>query len=142
MYAIRFTNSKQTTYFRPTKGDPRYNAVDAGRITDARTWKTERGAKKYLEQHLLLGRQGEKLRAKWSSIEVVEISAQQQWDRQHSDIVKQSKDNYDRKHPVISFRPKLEIAEWLNEERFADETDAELLNRKLEKLRQLECQGY
>lgn len=142
MYVIRFTNGNKIRYLIYTQGDPRYNAIDSGTLAGARTWKTERGAKKYLENHLLVGQQGEKLRQSWKSIEVVEISAQQQWDKQHPDIVKQSKANYDCKRPVLSFRPKPEIAQWLKQERFPDETNAELLNRKLEKLRQLECQGY
>jgi hypothetical protein len=142
MYAIRFTNGNQVKYLIYTQGDTRYNALDSGTVAGARTWKTERGAKKYLEQHLLIGGQGERLRAKWSSIEVVEISSQQQWDKQHPDIVKQSKAKYDQRRPVLSFRPKPEIAQWLTKERCPNETDAELLNRKLDKLRQLECQGY
>lgn len=47
----------------------------------------------------------------------------------------------------MSFRPKAKLLEWLDEERETDddgelETDAALLNRKLEKLKNLEQQGF
>ena len=40
--------------------------------------------------------------------------------------------------PVLS----TEIIEWLNEERYPNETDIQLLNRKLAKLMKLERQGF
>lgn len=68
------------------------------------------------------------------------------WDAEHPDVIKQSKAEYDRKNPVMSFRPTPELIQWLEEERGADdkkpETDAALIKRKLEKLMKMENQGY
>lgn len=69
------------------------------------------------------------------------------WDAENPDIIKQSKAEYDRKNPVISFRPTPELLQWLEEERWNDddgkpETDAALIRRKLEKLMKMENQGY
>ena len=54
---------------------------------------------------------------------------------------------YNKKRPVWLFRPTPENIEWLEEERWDDdngkpESDAMLLNRKLDKLRKLEQQGF
>jgi hypothetical protein len=61
-------------------------------------------------------------------------------------VIKQSKAEYDRKNPVMSFRPTPELIQWLDEERWDDdgkpETDAALIKRKLEKLMKMENQGY
>jgi hypothetical protein len=69
-----------------------------------------------------------------------------EWDAENPDAIRQSKAEYDRKNPVISFRPTPELIQWLDEERWEDngipETYAALINRKLDKLRNLECQGY
>jgi hypothetical protein len=141
LYAIRFKKDNRVRYFSPTQGDPQYNGIDSATLETAKTWKTEKGAKKYLETYLFIGRQGERLRAMWTDIEVVEISAQQQWHTNNPSVIKAAKAKYDSKRPVFSFRPKLEILEWLEKERCESETDAQLLNRKLGKLMKLEQQS-
>ena len=72
----------------------------------------------------------------------VQPTPQQRWDASHPEVIKESKAKYDADNPILSFRPTPEILEWLEEERWDNETNAALLKRKLEKLRQLECQGY
>ena len=141
LYAIRFKKDNRVAYFMPTQGDPEYNGVDFATLETAKTWKTEKGATKYLETHLFVGRAGEKLRARWTTIEVVEITPQQQWHANNPEIIRESKAKYDIKRPVLSFRPKPEILEWLEKERLPNETDAQLLNRLLEKLIQLELKN-
>ncbi|MDJ0726226.1 MAG: hypothetical protein QNJ38_14020 [Prochloraceae cyanobacterium] len=69
------------------------------------------------------------------------------WDKKNQDKVKESKAKYDANNPVWSFRPSSELIEWLEEERWDDkddkpETNAALLTRKLNKLMNLERQGY
>jgi hypothetical protein len=140
LYAIRFKKDNRVRYFMPTQGDPEYNGVDIGTLETAKTWKTEKGAKKYLETHLFIGRAGERLKKAWTDIEVVEISPQQRYQANNPEVIRESKAKYDVKRPVFSFRPKPEILEWLEKERSPDETDAELLNRKLGKLMELEKQ--
>jgi hypothetical protein len=134
LYAIRFKNESQVRYFIETQGNPEYNAVDSGNLEGAKKWKTERGARKYLESKVLVGRQGERIQARWTTIEVVEISAQQQYHTNNPEVIRKAKAKYDSKHPVLSFRPKPEILEWLERERYEGESDARLLNRKLEEL--------
>jgi hypothetical protein len=150
LYTIRFKKDNQVAYFKPTQGDPECHAVDWATLENAKTWKTEKGAQKYLENHLFDGgRAGERLRARWTDIEVVEITPQQQWHAKNSEIIRQSKAKYDSKRPVFSFRPKPEILEWLERERYdsdsesesESESDADLLNRKLGKLMKLEESG-
>jgi hypothetical protein len=138
LYAIRFKNESQVRYLIETQGNPEYNAIDSGNLEGAKKWKTERGARKYLESKVLVGRQGERIQARWTTIEVVEISPQQQWHTNNPGVIKEAKAKYDSKRPVLSFRPKPEILEWLERERCEGETDAELLNRKLGKLMKLE----
>jgi hypothetical protein len=69
----------------------------------------------------------------------------QEWNAANPDVIKESKAEYDRKCPILSFRPTSEIQAWLEEERYCDndipETTAALLNRKLEKLRIIENKG-
>jgi hypothetical protein len=125
-------------YLIETQGNPEYNAIDSGNLEGAKKWKTERGARKYLESKVLVGRQGERIQARWTTIEVVEISPQQQWHTNNPEVIRKAKGKYDSKRPVLSFRPKPEILEWLERERCEGETDAELLNRKLGKLMKLE----
>jgi len=74
-------------------------------------------------------------------------SKQQQWNEEHPDIVQKAQTEYNKKRPVWSFRPTPENIEWLEEERWngedgKPESDATLLNRKLDKLRKLEQQGF
>lgn len=69
------------------------------------------------------------------------------WDAANSETVKISKAKYDDKNPVWSFRPTTELLEWLEQERWDDEsgkpeTNSALLARKLTKLMNLENQGY
>lgn len=125
-------------YLIETQGNPEYNAIDSGNLEGAKKWKTERGANNYLQTKLLVGQQGEKLRARWTDIEVVQISPQQQWHANNPEVIRESKTKYNSKRPVFSFRPKPEILEWLERERYEGESDAELLNRKLGKLMKLE----
>lgn len=74
-------------------------------------------------------------------------SKQQQWNEEHPDVVQKAQAEYNKKRPIWSFRPTPENIEWLEEERWNDdngkpESDAMLLNRKLDKLRKLEQQGF
>ena len=53
----------------------------------------------------------------------------------------------DRKNPNWQFRPTPELRKWLEKERWDDrdgkpETNAALVSRKLEKLMEMEYQGY
>lgn len=138
MYAIKFKNNAQVRYLIETRGSPEYNAIDSGNLEGARKWKTERGAVNYLQTKLLVGKQGEKLRTKWAEIEVAQISPQQQWHTNNPEVIRESKAKYNSKRPVLSFRPKPEILQWLQSEKQEGETDAELLNRKLGELMELE----
>jgi len=138
LYAIRFKKDAQVRYATETQGNPEYNAIDSGNLEGAKKWKTERGARKYLESKVLVGRQGERIQARWTTVEVVEISPQQQWHTKNPGVIKEAKARYDSKRPVLSFRPKPEILEWLERERYDGESDADLLNRKLGKLMKLE----
>lgn len=74
-------------------------------------------------------------------------SRQQQWNEEHPDVVQKAQQEYNKKRPIWSFRPTPENLEWLEEERWLDEkgkpeSDASLVNRKLEKLKKLESQGF
>ena len=137
LYAIRFKKDSKVRYLIQTRGNPEYNSIDSGTLEGAKTWKTERGANNYLTK-LLVEPGGDKLRNRWTTIEVVEISPQQQWHTKNSGVIKEAKAKYDSKRPVLSFRPKPEILEWLERERYEGESDALLLNRKLEELMKLE----
>ena len=69
------------------------------------------------------------------------------WDKNNPDKVKKSKAKYDKKNPNWQFRPTPELREWLEKERGNSEngkpeTNAALVNRKLEKLMEMEYQGY
>lgn len=69
------------------------------------------------------------------------------WNKNNLDKIKKSKAEYDKKNPVWKFRPSVELREWLEKERWDDkdgkpETNAALLTRKLEKLMEMEYQGY
>lgn len=138
LYAIRFKKDAQVRYLIETQGNPEYNAIDSGNLEGAKKWKTERGARKYLESKVLVGQQGERIQARWATVEVVEITPQQQWHANNPEVIRESKTKYDSKRPVLSFRPKPDILEWLERERCEGESDAELLNRKLGKLMKME----
>ncbi|WP_052055958.1 hypothetical protein [Myxosarcina sp. GI1] len=69
------------------------------------------------------------------------------WDKNNPEKIKQSKAKYDKENPTWSFRPTPELREWLKKERWDDrdgnpETNAALVIRKLEKLMEMEYQGY
>ena len=69
------------------------------------------------------------------------------WDEKYPERIKESKAKYDANNPLWSFRPSPELIEWLEEERWdgkdgKPETNADLLTRKLNKLMNLERQGY
>lgn len=122
------------------------------RIFDwCKRWKTEQGAKKNFDWYN--NRWHFKTKGGYLKIEVMpEIPSdpyqnQQKWQQKNPDTVQESKAKYDAGNPVWSVRLKSEIREWLEEERWADdngipETNAALVNRKLEKLMQLERQGF
>ena len=69
------------------------------------------------------------------------------WDKNNPDKVKKSKAKYEKENPVWGFRPTPELKEWLEKERIVDkdgkpESNAALVTRKLEKLMEMEYQGY
>ena len=78
---------------------------------------------------------------------VMTKSRQQRWNEKHREAVQKAQEEYEKKRPTWSFRPTLENLEWLEQERWDDEegkpeSNASLLNRKLEKLRKLEQKGF
>ncbi len=64
IFAIQFKKEEQVRYAIATQGDPEYNGIDSGNLEDAKTWKTSKGAKKYLETHVLVNRQGDRIRTR------------------------------------------------------------------------------
>lgn len=73
-------------------------------------------------------------------------SKQQRWNEKNSLAIQRAQEEYEKKRPTWSFRPTHENRDWLEEERCngedgKPESNASLLNRKLEKLRTLEQQG-
>ncbi|RCJ20222.1 hypothetical protein A6S26_05735 [Nostoc sp. ATCC 43529] len=114
-------------------------------------WKTEKGAKKHFDYYN--NNWQFKSKGGYLKIELMpkilenKNSSQQRWNEANRDALYQAQENYNQKRPIMSFRPKAELLEWLKEERWTDdngepETDASLLNRKLEKLKNLEQQGF
>lgn len=116
-------------------------------------WKTEKGAKKHFDYYN--NNWQFKSKGGYLKIEIMpeitdngkEKSSQQRWNEANRDALYQAQENYNQKRPIMSFRPKAELLEWLEEERRSDEdgepeSDASLLNRKLEKLRQLEQKDF
>lgn len=74
-------------------------------------------------------------------------SRQQKWNEEHFNVIQKAQAEYNKKKPVWSVRLTPENMEWLEDSRWEDdkgkpESDAALLNRKLEKLRKLEQQGF
>jgi hypothetical protein len=74
-------------------------------------------------------------------------SKQQQWSKEHPNVIQEAQVEYNKKCPTWLFRSTLENIEWLEEEGWDDyngkpESDAMLLNRKLVKSRKLEQQGF
>ena len=118
-----------------------------------KSWKTKKGAERDFEhenQKWQFSSKGGYLKIEvMPDFEVpVTRNAQKrkEWDAANPDAIKQSKAEYDRKNPVMSFRPTPELIQWLDEGRWDDngkpETDAALIRRKLEKLMEMENQGY
>lgn len=117
-------------------------------------WKTERGAKKHFEHYN--SRWQFKSEGGYLKIEVIyDIPEPESKESRRIKILEEWGDNVivkppnkdDEKYSTISFCPKAELLEWLEEERETNdngepETDAALLNRKLEKLMKLEQQGF
>ena len=129
MYVIRFTKDTRIRYATETRGDPEYNAIDTVLVQGAKTWQTKRGADNYLKSKVLTGRAGRRIQARWTHIEVVEIGFQE---RQKDVKIK-------HKSPaILTLLPTPEILSWLESQRQAEETDSELLNRKLRCLMVLE----
>ena len=69
------------------------------------------------------------------------------WDKNNPDKIRKSKAKYEKDNPVWGFRPTPELKEWLEKERWDDkdgkpESNAALVTRKLEKLMEMEYQGY
>lgn len=74
-------------------------------------------------------------------------SRQQRWNETHRETLQKAQEEYEKKRPTWSFRPTPENLDWLEEERWEDEdgkpeSNAVLVNRKLEKLRKLEGKGF
>lgn len=120
-------------------------------------WKTRKGAEKNFDYYQHRWQFLRQQRGGYLKIEVMpevpEIEAvinrtsQQKWDAKNSSIIKESKTKYDQNNPVWSFRLTSELQEWLEAERWntnkgKPESNAQLITRKLEKLRTLESQGY
>ncbi|QIR41776.1 hypothetical protein HCG51_34395 (plasmid) [Tolypothrix sp. PCC 7910] len=117
-------------------------------------WKTERGAKKHFDSYN--SRWQFKSKGGYLKIEIMpdipepeskESRRQKILEEWGDDVVIQPQNKDHKKSTIMSFSPKNELLEWLEEERWTDdngkpETDAALLNRKLEKLRKLEQQGF
>jgi hypothetical protein len=61
------------------------------------------------------------------------------WDKNNLKKVKESKAEYERKHPVFSFRPDEELRKWLEESKQnKEESNAAVVIRKLKKLMKIE----
>lgn len=116
--------------------------LDRERLRLCKRWKTERGAKR---NFAFYNRQWRDQRGGYLKIETLpdfpESKNRKYWDEANPDAIAVSKNKYDRKNPVWSFRPNSILQEWLNQERFENENNAQLIARKLEKLRKLENQG-
>lgn len=125
MYVIRFTRGSRRRYATQTRGDPEYNAIDTANLEDAKTWKTQRGANNYLKSKVLIGRSGQRIQKRWDVIEVIEVDVQRPV--KNTEIICKSR-------PMIVFFPIPSILDWLESERRNDESDTELLNRKLKNL--------
>lgn len=140
-------------WFYTANSGQEYNwTVHSSQLSWCKRWKTARGAERSFDRcnkEWNFRNKGGYLKIEIMPDFEIPLSraalSRKEWDAANSDVIKQSKAVYDQKRPVVSFRPTSEIREWLDEERWNDgvpETDAALINRKLEKLRKLECQGY
>jgi len=112
-------------------------------------WKTKRGAEKNFEYY----NQRWHHQSDGGYLQIEQMSefednqfkdyreTKKRWDEQNADKVKESKAKYDAENPVWSIRFKDEdenVIQWLNEERWDDESNQDLLMRKLKKLMNLE----
>lgn len=118
-------------------------------------WKTERGAKKRFNQY---NRRWQfQSKGGYLKIEVMpDIAEPKSTKSRHQKILEEwgddvvaqpQKPDDATSYTTMSFNPKPELLEWLEEERETDdngelESDAALLNRKLKKLKKLETQGF
>ncbi|ACB54456.1 hypothetical protein cce_5110 [Crocosphaera subtropica ATCC 51142] len=120
-------------------------------------WKTKRGAEKNFDYYQRRWKSYRRERCGYLKIEIMpEVpsidensnrTSQQKWDAKNGKIIEESKAKYEQKNPIWSFRPPSELIEWLEEERWytedgKPETNSQLLIRKLNKLKNLECQSY
>jgi hypothetical protein len=117
-------------------------------------WKTQKGAAKHFDHYnsrWQLKSQGGYLKIEIMSDipepESKESRRQKILEEWGDDVVVQPQNKDDEKSPTMSFCPKTELLKWLEEERIMNntggsESDAALLNRKLEKLMKLEQQGF
>ncbi len=116
-------------------------------------WKTERGAKKHFDRYNRRWRF--KSSGGYLKIEVMPDieepesaeSRRQRLLEQWGDDITSALPNKGSNLQFLSFHPKPEILQWLSSERDLDEngeleSDDTLINRKLEKLRKLEQQGF
>lgn len=76
-----------------------------------------------------------------------DLTPQQKWDKEHPDVIKKSKAEYERKNPKWQFRPDEEMRNWLTEAKGKDEngkpeSNASVVIRKLKKLMRLEKERY
>lgn len=71
-YVIKFTNGNKVRYLIPMKGILDYSILDSGRLENAKTWKTKKGADKYLE-NILKGYRGDELCSRWETITVAKV---------------------------------------------------------------------
>lgn len=117
-------------------------------------WKSERGAIKhfdYYNKNWQFKSKGGYLKIEAmpyiAEPESKELRRQKLLEEWGDDVVVKPQNKVEDNSPTISFCPKAELLEWLDQERWTDnngepESDAALLNRKLDKLRQLEQQGF
>ena len=155
-YGYRCYNSDDLPlgWFYTTDSGKDYNwTTHPAELSWCKRWKTARGAERSFDHF----NKGWNFRSKGGCLKIeimpdfeIPLSRaalrRKEWDAANSDVIKQSKAVYDRKNPVMSFRPTPELIQWLDEERWKDdekpETDAALIKRKLEKLMKMENHGY
>ncbi|NEO33208.1 MAG: hypothetical protein F6K36_22840 [Symploca sp. SIO3C6] len=103
-------------------------------------WKTEPGAKKNFDFY---NRRWQfQSKGGYLKIEVMPEFTEPSKQRRLQDFLELTEEEFETTQSVWSFQPTPENLKWLEEERCENEDNAALLNRKLEKLRKLEQQGY
>ncbi|NJL64762.1 MAG: hypothetical protein HC903_26810 [Methylacidiphilales bacterium] len=110
-------------------------------------WKTQKGAEKYLNNYN--SRWHFQSRGGYLKIEVMPLdelkpitSRKQEILGEWGDNIVDNKIKEDKKLPIISFTPTLEMMQWLNKERWDSESDEDLIKRKLHKFMKMEREGY